>query len=354
MALWICRGGRHGEREDEALDRNRAVIGWEELPDLSPIGSREDMLALLVMTYPTAKEKTLQNWRNQLWAFTKTAAVGDIVVLPLKLRSAIAFGRILGEYHYDPGGTVKHYRPVQWLIKDAARQQFPKDLLFSFGAAQTVCRITRHDAERRVELFLSTGHANGWQQDPTNRVRPAIDDNAEVSDPSAIDLQDYADDQLRRFIQEKFAGHDLARLVEGILKAKGYKTLNSPPGRDGGVDILAGLGELGFDAPKICVQVKSENSTLDVSVLRELQATITNYGADHGLLVGWGGLSSPLLQKRNGSSFESGFGTQRTCWRIYLTCTRSSLRICARNYLSSQYGLLRLHVMMNRNETSAA
>lgn len=293
MALWICRGGRYGEREQDALDKGRAVIGWEEMPDLTTISSRDEMLATLNEVYPTAKEKTLQNWRNQLWAFAETAMVGDLVVLPLKTRSAIAFGRLTGNYRFDAEGAIKHFRAVDWLVKDAARQQFPKDLLFSFGAAQTVCQITRNHAERRVEQFLATGNPNGWSQD-FSKSRINVDENSDLRDPETIDIQAYADDQLRRFIQEKFAGHDLARLVEGILKAKGYKTLNSPPGRDGGVDILAGLGELGFDAPRICVQVKSETAPLDVSVLRELQATITNFGAEHGLLVGWGGFKQSL------------------------------------------------------------
>lgn len=294
MSLWLCRAGKYGEREDNALEQARAVIGWEEMPNLSTVTSREEMLGLLSSTYPNLKLRTLQNWRNQLWAFSKTMEIGDLVVLPLKERPAIAFGKIIGHYKFDETGVVKHFRSVEWLTRDAPRTKFPKDLLFSFGAAQTVCRITRHDAENRINHFLKTGTASEWQ-DQINSGGIGRTDSSEIDDPTAVDIQDYADDQLRRYIQSQFAGHDLALLVEAILGAKGYKTLNSKPGRDGGVDILAGRGEMGFEAPRICVQVKSEDNPLDVGVLRELQATITNFGAEQGLLVGWGGFRQSLI-----------------------------------------------------------
>jgi restriction system protein len=35
MAVWLVRAGKHGEREEEALTQGLAIIGWEELGDLS-------------------------------------------------------------------------------------------------------------------------------------------------------------------------------------------------------------------------------------------------------------------------------------------------------------------------------
>ena len=65
----------------------------------------------------------------------------------------------------------------------------------------------------------------------------------------------------------------------------------SPPGADGGVDILAGRGSLGLDAPRLCVQVKSQNSPSDVTVYRTLQGTMQTFKAEQGLLVCWGGVN---------------------------------------------------------------
>jgi restriction system protein len=37
MALWLVRAGSHGEQELEALKYNIAIIGWNEIPDVSKI-----------------------------------------------------------------------------------------------------------------------------------------------------------------------------------------------------------------------------------------------------------------------------------------------------------------------------
>ncbi len=63
----------------------------------------------------------------------------------------------------------------------------------------------------------------------------------------------------------------------------------SPAGPDGGVDILAGEGEMGFDGVGLAVQVKSGGVVVDAPTLRELQGVMANFGATRGLMVSWGG-----------------------------------------------------------------
>ena len=41
MTVWLVRDGKYGEREMLALEQALSVIGWEELPDLSKVGSCE-------------------------------------------------------------------------------------------------------------------------------------------------------------------------------------------------------------------------------------------------------------------------------------------------------------------------
>ena len=96
-------------------------------------------------------------------------------------------------------------------------------------------------------------------------------------------------------IQARFAGHALADLVDAGLRADGWETTASPPGADGGVDILAGRGSLGLDDPRLCVQVKSQNSPADVTVYRTLQGTMQTFKAQQGLLVCWGGFNRVVL-----------------------------------------------------------
>jgi restriction system protein len=112
-----------------------------------------------------------------------------------------------------------------------------------------------------------------------------------------LDLEQLARDQIAKQIIAKFKGHGLARLVEAILQAQGYTTFLSPEGPDGGVDILASAGPLGFSQPRICVQVKSSDSPVDTPTLNQFVGTMQNVHADQGLLVSWGGFKTSVIRE---------------------------------------------------------
>ncbi len=294
MPVWLVRAGRNGEREDEALEKGLAIIGWEELNDLSQVKTREDLLHLLRETYPTTGANTLTNWNGQLWAFRERIQTGDIIVLPLKRRSAIAIGYCKGPYKYLADGEMGvHTRQVRWLKTDVPRSVFDQDLLYSLGAFMTVCQISRNNAEERIRLILE-----GRQPDGAQTSSAPDTSESEVNAP--VDVVQYAEDQLRNYIEQKFKGHSLARLVDSVLQATGYTTTLSPPGPDGGVDIVAGRGIMGFESPRMCVQVKSSSSPISVDVLRSLHGTMKTFGAEQGLLVSWGGFKDSVrLEAKN-------------------------------------------------------
>ncbi len=158
-----------------------------------------------------------------------------------------------------------------------------------------VCQITRNNAEERIRAVLA-----GKTMPP-----PAMADTDEAEDDEeSLDVEQAARDQLLEYIQQKFAGHRLADLVDAVLQAEGYLTRLSPPGPDGGVDILAGSGPLGFGDPRMCVQVKSSQTPADVNVLRGLQGILQNFRAEQGLLVSWGGFKSSVWQEARQSFFQ--------------------------------------------------
>lgn len=308
MTMWLVRAGKAGEREKLALETGSAVIGWDELPDLTSCTTRDGLRSLLKATYPDQKPKTLMSWESQVWPFRETIAVGDLVVLPLKTRSDIAFGRVKGPYQFRsdlPGGHL-HTRPVEWL-KEFPRSAFDKDILFSFGAFMTVCRISRHEAEQRIEAMLL---GNKWvpklvQAGPFKVQDAGAADTADKTDETALpDIEEQSQDLIRERIAQRFKGHALATLTAAILEAQGYRARTSPPGIDGGVDIMAGTGPLGFDAPRLVVQVKSQDAKVDVKVLRELTGVMGRFHADHALLVGRGGFTGQARSEAAADYFK--------------------------------------------------
>ena len=291
MTLWMVRAGSHGEEEQQALEKGFVTIGWHGFPNLSNIKSREELQNLYKKIHPDSKKMTVANEVGQIWRFVDTIKIGDLVALPLKLQAAIAVGKIEGNYEYrdDLGEEINHIRKVKWL-KTIPRISFDQDLLYSFGAFMTVCQIERNDAEKRV-IALIQGKA--------------LPKNEEEIEAEKIDIEQASRDQILNFIGRKFKGHDLERLVEAILQAQGYITARSPSGKDGGVDILAGAGQLGFENPRICVQVKSQSSKpIDAPILRSLQGTMQNFNADQGLLISWGGFTSQAIEDSRKNFFK--------------------------------------------------
>ena len=223
-------------------------------------------------------------------------------MLPQKLTSQIAVGTVSGPYRYEKvNDEYRHVRPVEWKRTDIPRATFEQDLLYSFGAFMTVCQIARNDAAKRVEAVLKGDKDPG----PTVPIVKPVSGSEDGSDQpeASSDLIQLANDQIVAQIQARFKGHALSHLVDAVLRADGWNTRVSPPGPDGGVDIFAGRGPLGLDAPYLCAQVKSQDSPADVTVYRTLQGTMQTFDAEQGLLVCWGGFNKAVLQESRQGHF---------------------------------------------------
>lgn len=84
--------------------------------------------------------------------------------------------------------------------------------------------------------------------------------------------------------------YDLQDLVAALLKAMGYHVAwVAPPGRDGGVDILAFSDPLGTRPPRIKVQVKRLNDKVRVDGLRSFLALLGD--GDVGIFINTGGFT---------------------------------------------------------------
>ena len=300
--LYLARAGRNGEDEDLALESNLAIVEFRDIPSLEGAADYNAIVKLVSEALPDQKTRRQLNFARQLLAFAVTMQTGDLVILPRKLTSQIAIGRVSGPYRFSKvNSETRHTRPVEWLQTDIPRTTFEQDLLYSFGAFMTVCNISRNDAARRVDAVLE-GKADPGPSMPTGtktKHPPPTEDQAEA----VPDLVQMAHDQIVARIQSRFSGHGLTRLVDAVLQVEGWVTKVSPPGPDGGVDILGGRGSLGLDGPRLCVQVKSQQNPADVTVYRTLQGTMQTFNAEQGLLVCWGGFNRAVLQESKQGHF---------------------------------------------------
>lgn len=303
MAVWLVRAGSAGEYEDKFISERRVYVTWSALDvDLSAFKLREDLQTELLSLYPDAKPRTLQNWSSQIWPFAQRMQVGDLVVLPLKTQPVVYIGKLVGDYQLaiDGPDPFFHWRAVEWIGEAIPRSNFSQDLLYSFGAFMTICRIQRNNAEERIRSMAR----NGWQPETLQQL---VCDTATASDEVAVeeaetDLERTGKDHIVRLIERRFKGHRLTTLVAAILRAQGFSVWQSPEGADGGVDVLASNGVMGFGGQAICVEVKSGTGLVDRPTVDKLLGAMSKFNASQGLFVAWGGYRGNV-QKELASSF---------------------------------------------------
>ena len=250
-----------------------------------------------------------RNAADQIWRFCKEVAEDDMVVLPRKMTREVAVGYVRGSYVYQPelvGSSAPHVRSVDWQVVNIPRSHFDRDLLNSFGSLLTISQPGAPDAEARISRVANAFLGNEPVAEAS--TTPGITLGSSEDDPQSADLFDEIDidqeirDRIVARLRQRFAGTRLEYLVASILKTSGYFVLQTREGADGGVDVLAGKGDMGFGEPRLCVQVKGRTSPVDLPEYDRLQGNISSFRAQHGLLVSLGGFTKPV-HDRNEQSF---------------------------------------------------
>jgi restriction system protein len=278
MAVWLLRAGTHGERDQFALEKGVAAIAWEQISDLMSFTTREEIITELTNKYPDEGQRTIRTWASELFSFSRKIEIGDYVAMPVRDRSTIYIGRVIGDYQFKPDfpKDSRHTREVHWL-DEYPRTAFRQEMLRSLGSLLTVGRVRREYADADIEALIE------------GQAPPELGADDEIEAEDKENIEQFSRDQISSYIQKKFREHDLERLVGAVLEAQGYKVRVTPIGPDGGIDILAGSGPLGFDPPRLAVQVKSGQSPVDITIVREFSGVMSRFGAEHGLVVSWSG-----------------------------------------------------------------
>lgn len=304
MALWLVRAGRRGEHEQRFLDDGRIYLTWgNTFRSHDPTGckSYDDVRAMVDNLIPGLSKHRRGHSAGQFAAFLVFMKPGDWVAMPHKHKAAIAIGEITGPVSYNTKETdlYRVSRTVRWIDAEVPRSAFDQDILYSLGAFMTICEVKRNNAEQRVRALVRDGKkaATSPKESPQPESEPSEDDAPQ-------DLARLSRDAIAARIRAKFKGHGMATLVDAVLRAQGYTTHKSPEGPDGGVDILAAPGTLGFGSPRLCVQVKSGDGPIDRPTLDQLIGAMQNFHAEQGLLVSWGGFRSSVDRVRADQFFR--------------------------------------------------
>jgi len=275
--LWGMHAGSDGEVDTLFTRDNYIAVGWSGVGDLSKLpADRAVIKAKLRETQPGAKDGAINNWAGQLYRFVHEMKIGDYVAYPSKRDRMIHLGLIEGEYVFDPVKAPDFFniRRVRWLAKHP-RTYFSQGALYEIGSA--------------LSLFQIKNYADEYFAAIEGKAAPTPVAKDQTIAAVAADIDDTTFDFVIKRLAQETKGHPFAHFVGHLLGTMGYKTRVSPPGSDGGVDIVAHKDELGFEPPIIKVQCKSSEGTVGDPEVSSLYGKVDK--SEFGLFVTLGSFS---------------------------------------------------------------
>lgn len=273
---WMVRAGRDAVFIDEFRDSGLVSIGWHEIGSLEQYRGREDILRAVEREWPDQSTQSQAMYAGQIARFKSEIETGDRVVTYDPSQRLYLVGVVTGPYRFEAGrGEHPHVRPVTW------QGQVSRDLLApstknSLGAISTIFLIPPEAAADLDRAMVSQ--------------RPA--EVAEVVEAEETVIAEDMQAKALEFVKDraiKLDWEQMQRLVAGLLRAMGYKTRVSPAGPDRGKDIVASPDGLGFESPRIVVEVKHRQGAMGSQEIRSFLGG--RHKDDKGLYVSTGGFT---------------------------------------------------------------
>lgn len=270
QVIWGIHAGKTGDADNLFSQKKRIAIGWAKVGDLSNMKTRDDVKDLYLKVYPESKPMAVANCAGQLYRFVHEMKIGDLVAYPAKSTREVRIGKIVSGYQYRPEihSGYPNQRKVEWL-KTLPRTSFTQGVLYEMGSAMSLFQIKTY-AEEILALFEGTQTKITTEDDETIMVVTA-------------DIEQQTRDFVIKQLDQKLKGHPFADFVAHLLEAMGYRTRVSPPGPDGGIDIIAHPDDLGFQPPMIKVQVKSGNGSIGEPTVSALYGKVSE--REYGLMI---------------------------------------------------------------------
>jgi restriction system protein len=168
---------------------------------------------------------------------------------------------------------------VKWL-KEVPRTKFSQGALYEIGSALSLFAVKNYADEFRAAMEGKAPQT------------PPITEDASVA-AVADDIENTTFDFVLKHLAQELKGHPFAEFVAQLLNTMGYRTRVSPPGPDGGVDIIAHKDELGFEPPIVKVQVKSTEGKVGDPEVSSLYGKIGP--GEFGLVVALGAFTPKAI-----------------------------------------------------------
>jgi len=273
--MWMVRAGEDAYLIDDFLKKKYVAIGWNKLGDISNIKSKEKLKELVKVKYDYRKKSQLSATAGQIRRFLFEFKQGDYVLSYDPSKRVYLVGTIESDYNYNKTlGEYHHIRKVKWL-GETQRDKLSTSTKNTLGAISTIFEI--NDIAQKEIISVLHGKSK----------------NDEINQDEA-DEETLKEDMVSRaneLIKDKILEldwEDMEKLVAGVLRAMGYKTMITERGADRGKDIEASKDGLMLEEPRIIAEIKHRNGQVGAKEIRNFNSVLRG---KKGLYISTGGFS---------------------------------------------------------------
>lgn len=292
--VWVIRGGETDQHIESIKSNNSIGINWGINTNLSNLNDWDDLKNIVRESLDLQTNNSAGQMTGQVWSLVWGIKIGDLVLSHIRATRTLMIGEVISDYEFIPSVIAendstdfKHIRHIKWFDQEIHIDNLNEELKLKVNTRKTISRINLDNAPQKIMAI--------YQNDESTINNDYLSES--FNEQTILDLEQHSKDLIAEQIAINFRTHEMEKLVEGILKAKGFHTYSHGKGPDFGVDVLASKGDLGFESPKICVQVKSGQYRTDRPTLDQLIGTMQNFKAEYGLLVSWGGFKDSVLKE---------------------------------------------------------
>lgn len=290
--MWCMKAGEGGKLIHLFKEKKIIALGFNEVGDISGANNIDDIKNLYRTAYPIKNEVAVGLNSSQIYNFLKNFKKGDYVVSYDPKERTYYIGEVVGDFKYNEDLIKEGFnkiRRVNWVGK-VSRDDLSVSTQNTLGAWQTIFEIKDENKEEILSFLEGE--------------RPTFESKERLEETLGSIMEKTVDRSFE-FIKDKIIKlewQDMQKLMAGILRAMGYKTIiTGTGGPDRGKDIVASVDELGLEGPKIKVEVKHQKKSIGSPDIRNFVGGLRE--GQKGIYVSTGGFTKEAYYEAERSNY---------------------------------------------------
>lgn len=269
LKAYFIRQTTSKDWSEKARRENKIFIGWSDVKGVTERdeGGFYDLRSKLIETYGYNNNKA-GNAASHIWRF-KNAEIGSVIAIPCE--GGICIGEIKSVLKYNDDLVIEdraYYRDVEWNFNKQVfpRSLFKNDLQRAMKGYGTVNEITDYATQMLEDAENFCINPKSLRSDVLDRVYDVV---------------------LDELVNGRINNYQFEKLIEKLLKEKGFKTNHISRNQDNGTDIECTFSLLPNIEIPLFVQVKQyfKNTEVHADVVKKLLDSMKLKNTDFGAII---------------------------------------------------------------------